>query len=190
MRVLIVDNYDSFTYNLQHYVRNEGVDVDVVRNDQVQLADLSKYDALILSPGPGLPSETANMTDLLQAAYDRMPVLGVCLGMQGMAEFFGGRLVNQKQVKHGFQEGVAILTQTGIFEGLPAFIQVGLYHSWMVDETSLSADWEITARSENGVVMGIQHKAYALTGVQFHPESVMTGYGREMIRNFLKGVGK
>lgn len=188
MRVLVVDNYDSFTYNLYHYLVNEGADTRVLRNDQ-GVVDAARWaDAIVLSPGPGVPSETAAMFDLISNYQTEKPILGVCLGMQGMAEFFGARLLNQDQVRHGFVEAVDILVQDGIFEGLPARIDVGLYHSWMVEESSLPQTLQITARSQSGVVMGIQHTQYPLYGVQFHPESVMTECGGEMIANFLKKV--
>lgn len=167
---------------------NEGADTRVLRNDKGVLEAAQWADAIVLSPGPGLPSETASMFDLIDRYQAEKPLLGVCLGMQGMAEFFGARLRNQEHVRHGFVEAVDVLVQDGLFEGLPARIDVGLYHSWMVEESSLPETVQITARSQSGVVMGIQHTHYPLYGVQFHPESVMTEYGREMIANFLKKI--
>lgn len=185
MKVLIVDNYDSFTYNLFHYVQACDVSVDVVRNDRLDFDAISSYDKLIISPGPGLPKETINMFELYKEFGTRKPILGVCLGMQGLSEFFGARLVNQEIVKHGVQENITVKSDSKLFSGIPSSFNVGLYHSWMVDANSIPADLICTSISENNVVMSVEHKTLPLFGVQFHPESILTEYGQQLILNFL-----
>lgn len=186
MKVLIVDNYDSFTYNLYHYAAQCDVDVIVKRNDQLLLSEIQEYDRLILSPGPGLPSEAPLMIDLLKTYGHVKPILGVCLGMQGIAEFYGGQLINQKLVKHGVQADVAIDNSSKLLRGLPSNIKVGLYHSWCVDVETLPHVLTITGTSSEGVIMSFEHKELPVFGVQFHPESVMTEFGLEIVENFLK----
>lgn len=185
MKVLIVDNYDSFTYNLFHIVQACNVEVDVVRNDQLNFESIKDYDKLILSPGPGLPSETENMYRLLEQFADKMPILGVCLGMQGMAEFFGAQLENQKSVKHGVQEKVMIQAESKLFKGVPQSFSAGLYHSWKVVTHSLPQNFICTSFSENDVLMSMEHTTLPLYGVQFHPESILTEHGNQIMMNFL-----
>lgn len=185
MKVLIVDNYDSFTYNLFHSVQACNVEVDVVRNDQLDFDSIQTYDKLILSPGPGLPSETKNMFRLFEKFGQTKPILGVCLGMQGMAEYFGARLENQKIVKHGVQEQIFVRSESKLFNGIPKSFSAGLYHSWKVDSNSLPTEFIGTSFSENEVLMSIEHKKIPLYGVQFHPESILTEYGNQIILNFL-----
>ncbi|MBC9813214.1 aminodeoxychorismate/anthranilate synthase component II [Crocinitomicaceae bacterium CZZ-1] len=186
MKVLIVDNYDSFTYNLYHYAVQCGVDVVVRRNDELLLDEVQEYDRIILSPGPGLPSEAPLMFDLLKTYGHQKPILGVCLGMQGIAEFYGGQLINQKQVKHGVQADVTVDNSSQLFKGLPPRIKVGLYHSWCVDATTLPDELKVTGISSEGVVMSFEHIDLPVFGVQFHPESVMTEAGLQMLNNYLK----
>lgn len=185
MKVLIVDNYDSFTYNLYHYACKCDVETDVKRNDELTTDKISEYDKIILSPGPGLPSETHLMFEIIRSFGERKPILGVCLGMQGIAEFYGGELQNQERVKHGVQ--VVMRTEPGavLYKGLPPEFNVGLYHSWCVEEHSLPDVFSITGRSVENVIMSIEHKELPVYGVQFHPESVMTEHGLCIIRNFL-----
>lgn len=185
MKVLIVDNYDSFTYNLFHYVEKCDVNVIVKRNDEIDIVEVNQYDKIILSPGPGLPSETNLMFDILRDYSGSKSILGVCLGMQGIAEFFGGKLINQAKVKHGVAVDVKVDSESILYKGVPSEFKVGLYHSWCVDEMSLPESLEITGVSEEGVVMSIQHKTLPVFGVQFHPESIMTEHGLAIIRNFL-----
>lgn len=187
MKVLIVDNYDSFTYNLYHYVCRCGIEADVKRNDELQIGEVEKYDKIILSPGPGLPSETVMMHEILHVYGGKIPVLGVCLGMQGIAEFFGCTLYNRKEVKHGVQTPVKIDTTAGLYSGLPSEIRVGLYHSWCVEKQSVPNELKITGISADDVVMSLEHVSLPIYGVQFHPESVMTEFGIEIIENFLFG---
>ncbi len=185
MKVLIVDNYDSFTYNLFHYVQACDVTVDVVRNDCLDFTLVAEYDKIIVSPGPGLPSETTNMFELYRRFGTSKPMLGVCLGMQGLAEFFGATLLNQENVKHGVQEEVTIQSDSKLFIGMPSTFNVGLYHSWMVDANSIPDELICTSVSQDNVVMSLEHKSLPLFGVQFHPESILTDNGRELIFNFL-----
>lgn len=185
MRVLIIDNYDSFTYNLFHYVKKCGVEVEVKRNDSLDFDFINQYDKIVLSPGPGLPADTTNMLEVLQQFSSSKPILGVCLGMQGIANYFGGKLLNQERVRHGYQACIEILDETPLFTGVPKKINVGLYHSWKVDEASLANDFLITAKSTDDVIMAIEHKNLPIMGVQFHPESILTEYGLDIVRNFL-----
>ena len=186
MKVLIIDNYDSFTYNLCHYVQSLGVEVDVVRNDVVdfQLIE-SNYSHLILSPGPGLPEESVNLLEVIQRFYTTKPILGVCLGMQALALSFGGELINQEVVKHGVQEQIFVYGNSPLFQKIPEQFNVGLYHSWKVDREQLPSCFELIAVSEHQVAMAIQHKDFPLFGVQFHPESILSENGSQLIKNFL-----
>lgn len=185
MKVLIVDNYDSFTYNLYHYVEKCGVDVVVMRNDELSLEEIDEYDKIILSPGPGLPSETNLMFEILKEYAGKKPILGVCLGMQGIAEFYGGKLVNQEKVKHGVQANVKVDTSSVLFHGFTESIKVGLYHSWCVDLETLPSLFFPIGISDEGVLMAFENKEQFLFGVQFHPESVMTETGFCMIKKFI-----
>jgi anthranilate synthase component 2 len=185
VKVLIVDNYDSFTYNLKHYVEQLDVDVVVKRNDELTLDEVKDYDRLILSPGPGLPSETPMMYEILERFHQEKPILGVCLGMQGIAEYFGGKLRNQEQVKHGVATIVTVTDSTGLFEVLPPIFKAGLYHSWCVDEDFIPESLFVSSISEEGIIMSIEHDSLPIYGVQFHPESVMTDLGIQILANFL-----
>lgn len=187
MKILVFDNYDSFTYNLVHLVEKiTGQRVDVCRNDQVDLADVAKYDKIILSPGPGIPGEAGLLLPLIKEYAASKSILGVCLGHQAIAEAFGGSLINLNKVFHGVATPVEILDgNTGILQGLPKQIIVGRYHSWIVNENDFSDELKITARDENGYIMALQHKYYDVQGVQFHPESVLTPDGEKILRNWL-----
>lgn len=187
MKVLIYDNYDSFTYNLVHmveYILQQKV--DVFRNDKLPMEEVAKYDKIILSPGPGIPSEAGQLLELLSVYHSSKSILGVCLGHQAIGESFGGSLSNLTQVYHGIATPIQILNASNIFAGLPTNIEVGRYHSWVVNNEGLPSDLEVTARDENGMIMAMQHKKYDVTGVQFHPESVLTPDGETMMRNWLK----
>lgn len=185
MKVLLIDNYDSFTYNLFHLVEQFNVCVDVVRNDALKLADIEKYDKLILSPGPGLPKETAMMFDLIREFGAVKPILGVCLGMQGISEFFGCELENQSNVKHGVKMRVTHHSNSILFKDIPVQFEVGLYHSWCVSKEKTSNEIIVTALSEEGVVMAVEHQTLPIFGIQFHPESIMSSYGKQLLFNFL-----
>jgi anthranilate synthase component 2 len=191
MKILIFDNYDSFTYNLVHAVEKiiHGK-VDVFRNDKISLEKIHDYDKIILSPGPGLPSESGLLLQLIKEYASSKSILGVCLGQQAIGEVFGGKLVNLKEVYHGVATKIKVkedrvLSENDIFKDLPCELQVGRYHSWIVDNKNFPSDLEITAEDENGYIMALRHKTFDVQGVQFHPESVLTPMGEKMITNWL-----
>ena len=194
MKILIFDNYDSFTYNLVHMVeRITNEKTDVYRNDKISLESISEYDKIILSPGPGLPCESGLLLPLIKKFAPAKSILGVCLGQQAIAEVFGGKLINLKNVYHGVATKVMVdehrtKMQNDVFKDLPSELDAGRYHSWVVDNEDFPDDLEITARDENGLIMGLRHKTFDVQGVQFHPESVLTPDGEKMIRNWLGTV--
>ena len=187
MKILVFDNYDSFTYNLVQYLeRVGGVAVDVVRNDKISLKDIDKYDKILLSPGPGVPSEAGILLDVIKEYAPKKSIFGVCLGQQAIGEVFGGKLKNLDSVYHGVATDMEIVKDDLLFKGLPTKFKAGRYHSWVVDEKTFPNDLEITCKDENGFVMGLRHKKFDVRGVQFHPESVLTEFGQEMISNWVK----
>lgn len=188
MHIAIIDNYDSFTYNLSHLVKQLGAQVTVLRNDCFQLPELEPFDKLILSPGPGIPSEAGLLLEVIRHYAGEKPMLGVCLGEQAIGEAFGGRLTNLSEVFHGVQTPVQIVAQDPLFKGLPATIQVGRYHSWVVDQQDLPDCLEVTAVSNEGQIMALRHKELPINGIQFHPESVLTPEGKVIIQNFLQHI--
>jgi len=191
MKILVFDNYDSFTYNLVHLVEKIlNQKVDIFRNDKIDLEQVNAYDKIILSPGPGIPNEAGLLLPLIKQYGATKSILGVCLGHQAIAEAFGGSLTNLKNVFHGIATPIQVVTspdgsKPSIFESLPNEIIVGRYHSWVVNENDLPAELTITAKDDKGLIMGIQHKKFDVTGVQFHPESVLTPQGEQMMRNWL-----
>lgn len=194
MKTIIIDNYDSFTYNLAHLVKELGTDVDVLRNDKFRLEELEVYDKIILSPGPGIPEEAGLLLDVIRTYAGRKPMLGVCLGEQAIGEAFGGKLTNLKEVFHGVQteillnekySGSIVLERDYIFEGLPDRIPVGRYHSWVVDTEEFPEALVVTAISPEGHVMALKHREYDIHGIQFHPESVLTSDGKTILANWL-----
>lgn len=185
MKTVIIDNYDSFTYNLSHLVKEAGAEVTVLRNDQFELADLQVFDKIILSPGPGIPSEAGLLIEVIREYAGKKPILGVCLGEQAIGEVFGGKLINLSEVFHGVQTPITITGKDSLFEGLPETVNVGRYHSWVVASEGLPDCLEITAISKEGYIMALRHKTYDVHGIQFHPESVLTPDGKKMIENFL-----
>ena len=185
MKVTIIDNYDSFTYNLAHLFKALGVGVNVVRNDKFQLDDLEDTDKLVLSPGPGIPDEAGLTLQVIHHYAGRKPILGVCLGHQAIGQSFGARLVNLPDVYHGVQTSAHIVKRDYIFDRLPDSILVGRYHSWAVDTEDLPPVLEVTAVSDDGRIMALRHKTYDIRGIQFHPESILTPDGRTMIENWL-----
>ena len=186
IKIVIIDNYDSFTYNLAHLVKELGADVTVYRNDQFALNQLEPFDKIILSPGPGIPSEAGLLLDVIKAYAGKKPILGVCLGHQAIGEHFGGRLTNLSEVYHGVQtEGTQFGTDP-IFAGLPKRIMMGRYHSWVVDRAGFPDCLEVTAVSDDGQIMALKHKNYDIHGIQFHPESVLTPEGRTMLGNWME----
>lgn len=185
MKTIIIDNYDSFTYNLSHLVKELGVDVTVRRNDQFKLSDLEGFDNIILSPGPGIPEEAGLLMEVIRTYAERKPILGVCLGHQAIGEVFGAKLENLSSVFHGVAtEG----TQFGIdpiFAGLPQRIVMGRYHSWVVSKEQFPDCLEVTAESDEGQIMALRHRQFNVHGIQFHPESVLTPEGRTIVKNWL-----
>ena len=192
MKILVFDNYDSFTYNLVHLVEKiTGEKADVVRNDQLPLEKAAEYDKIILSPGPGIPAEAGSLLPLIKQYAATQSILGVCLGHQAIGEAFGARLINLADVYHGvatpIQQVANLEKKEGdVFEGLPETLEVGRYHSWVVDDKELPDCLEITALDKSGQIMGLRHKTYDVQGVQFHPESVLTPDGERMLRNWLR----
>jgi len=208
MKILLLDNYDSFTYNLLHAVKELGAtDVEVVRNDQINLDEVERFDKIILSPGPGIPEEAGLLLPIIKRYAPTKSILGVCLGHQSIGAAFGGRVIrapqlrhgktspithlnvgifeNLKEVYHGVQTPISILQKDVLFEGLGKEIPVGRYHSWVVSREGFPECLEITAESQEGQIMALRHKTYDVHGIQFHPESVLTPQGKEIIKNFL-----
>lgn len=185
-RVVIIDNYDSFTYNLAHLVKQLGAKVEVFRNDQFTLNQLERFTKIILSPGPGIPEEAGLLMDVIRTYAGRKPMLGVCLGHQAIAEVFGGKLVNLKEVYHGIATEGTQFGNDHIFSGLPKRIVMGRYHSWVVDRAGFPDCLEVTAMSDDGQIMALRHRNYNIHGIQFHPESVLTPEGATIVRNWLQ----
>lgn len=186
MKLLILDNYDSFTYNIVHALRSLGEVPEVYRNDRITLDEVAAYDKIIVSPGPGIPSEAGILPELLERYADTKPILGVCLGHQAIGERFGARLRNLPEVYHGIKSEITIVKPDYIFAGLPEHIDVGRYHSWVVDREGLSECLEVTALSPDGEIMAMRHRTLDVRGVQFHPESVLTPEGLTIFSNWLK----
>ena len=184
-KIVVIDNYDSFTYNLVHLVKELGAEVDVMRNDQFQLNDLEPYDKIILSPGPGIPSEAGLLMDVIKTYQGKKPMLGVCLGHQAIGEVFGAKLENLSEVYHGVATPVTLKEDDPLFAGLPKRIEVGRYHSWVVSKEGFPDCLEITAVSDEGQIMALRHKELNIFGIQFHPESVLTPDGKIIKKNWL-----
>ena len=185
MKTVIIDNYDSFTYNLAHLVKALGAEVTVLRNDQFSIEALEAYDKIILSPGPGIPSEAGLLLDVIKTYAGRKPILGVCLGHQAIGEAFGARLENLSEVFHGVATPAHIVADDPIFCGLPKTFTVGRYHSWVVATDQFPDCLTVTAVSDEGQIMALRHKEYDIHGIQFHPESVLTPEGSIIIKNFI-----
>ena len=187
MKILIFDNYDSFTYNLVHLVEKIIHEkVDVYRNDQIALEKVKEYDKIILSPGPGIPEEAGLLLPLIKEYASTKSILGVCLGHQAIGQAFGGKLINLNTVYHGVATDCQLSTgNSQLFKNLPDHITIGRYHSWIVSDKDLPEELEVTARDENSYIMGLQHKTFDVQGVQFHPESVLTPDGEKIMRNWL-----
>lgn len=192
MKIVIIDNYDSFTYNLAHLIKELGAEVTVYRNDEPEVqalidnADNIEFDKIVLSPGPGIPSEAGLLLDVIRTFASKKPMLGVCLGHQAIGEVFGGQLTNLSDVFHGVATEGTQFGNDSIFEGLPKRIVMGRYHSWVVSKDGFPSCLEITAESDEGQVMALRHKEYDIHGIQFHPESVLTTEGKTMLGNWLK----
>ena len=188
MKILVFDNYDSFTYNLVQMIEQiSGEKVEVFRNDQIELVEIEKYDKIVLSPGPGIPSEAGILLELIKKYAPTKSILGVCLGQQAIAEAFGGSLINLTEIYHGVATTAqTIKKEAMLLRDLPQNLEVGRYHSWAVNPEDFPEELEITSVDENGMIMSLQHKTYDVHAVQYHPESILTPDGRKIIENFLK----
>lgn len=183
-RILVIDNYDSFTYNLVHYLEDLGCEVVVKRNDQLKLEEVANFEKIVLSPGPGIPDEAGLLKEIIARYAPTKSIFGVCLGQQAIGEVFGGKLINLDEVYHGVATKIILQNDEPLFEGLPREIVVGRYHSWVVDP-QLPEVLEATSFDENGQLMSIRHKTYNVCAVQFHPESVLTPQGKQILKNWL-----
>lgn len=185
--VALIDNYDSFTYNLVHYLEALDAKVTVFRNDELSLWELEKFDKIVLSPGPGLPDEAGLLKPIIEKYAPSKSILGICLGLQAIGEVFGGNLLNINTVYHGVATEITCLSEhETLYKNLPTNLIVGRYHSWVVDPKNLPDCLEITAEDQNGQIMSLKHKIYDVKGVQFHPESILTPHGKAILANWLK----
>ena len=186
MKILLIDNYDSFTFNLYHYLSSLNTKVDVVRNDKITSKDIvnKRYNKIVISPGPGNPNQSGNCLDILKNLHKDIPFLGVCLGHQIIGQVFGSKIVQAKKLMHGKTSTIKS-KKIGILKNLPITFEATRYHSLIIDKKSLSKDLEITAETEDGLIMGVQHKKFNIHGVQFHPESIKTKLGIKILKNFI-----
>ena len=186
-KIILIDNYDSFTFNLYHYLSSLKVRVDVIRNDQITSNQIlkKKYNKIVISPGPGNPNQSGNCLKIVKSLYKKIPILGVCLGHQIIGEVFGSKIVQAKRLMHGKTSKI-ISKKLGILKNLPKSFEATRYHSLIIDKKSLSKHLEITAESKDGLIMGVQHKKYNVHGVQFHPESIKTKLGIKILKNFIR----
>ena len=187
-KILVLDNYDSFTYNLVQMIEQiTDARVDVFRNDQISLEDIEKYDKIVLSPGPGIPEEAGILLDVIKKYAPSKSILGVCLGQQAIAEAFGGSLINLSEIYHGVATEATKITNHKILHNLPDILEVGRYHSWAVNPEDFPAELEITSVDKNGMIMSLKHKTYDVHAVQYHPESILTPHGKQILENFING---
>jgi len=186
-KIILIDNYDSFTFNLYHYLSSLKIDVDVIRNDQITSKEILKkrYNKIVISPGPGNPNQSGNCLKIVKSLYKRLPILGVCLGHQIIGQVFGSKIIQAKKLMHGKTSKI-ISKKTGVLKNLPKTFEATRYHSLIIDKKSLSKDLEITAETKDGLIMGVRHKKYDVHGVQFHPESIKTKIGIKILKNFIK----
>ena len=186
-KLILIDNYDSFTFNLYHYLSSLKVNVDVIRNDQISSKEILKkrYKKIVISPGPGNPDQSGNCLKIVKSLHKKIPILGVCLGHQIIGQVFGSKIIQAKKLMHGKTSKI-ISRKIGVLKNLPKTFEATRYHSLIIDKRSLSKDLEITAETKDGLVMGIQHKKYQVHGVQFHPESIKTKIGIKILKNFIK----
>tara|TARA_Y100000992_G_scaffold205167_1_gene140212 strand:- start:272 stop:841 length:570 start_codon:yes stop_codon:yes gene_type:complete len=187
IKIILIDNYDSFTFNLYHYLSSLKVNVDVIRNDQITSKDILKkrYDKIVISPGPGNPNQSGNCLKIVKSLHKRIPILGVCLGHQIIGQVFGSKIIQAKKLMHGKTSKI-LSKKIGILKNLPKIFDATRYHSLIIDKKSISKDLEITAETKDGLIMGVQHKKYNVHGVQFHPESIKTKLGIKILKNFIK----
>ena len=186
-KIILIDNYDSFTFNLYHYISSLKINVDVIRNDKVTSKEIlkKKYNGIVISPGPGNPDQSGNCINIVNKLYKRIPILGVCLGHQIIGQVFGSKIIQAKKLMHGKISKIKS-KKKGILKGLPYIFEATRYHSLIIDKKTLSKDLEITAETKDGLIMGIQHKKYQVHGVQFHPESIKTKIGIKILKNFIR----
>jgi len=186
-KIILIDNYDSFTFNLYHYLSSLKVNVDVIRNDQITSNEILKksYNKIVISPGPGDPNQSGNCLKIVKSLYKKIPILGVCLGHQIIGQVFGSKIIQAKKLMQGKTSKI-LSRKTGILKNLPKTFEATRYHSLIIDKKSLSKDLEITAETKDGLIMGVQHKKYQVHGVQFHPESIKTTIGIKILKNFVK----
>ncbi len=185
MKILVLDNYDSFTYNLVYIIRELGYAMDIFRNDKIKLAEVGKYDKILLSPGPGIPSEAGIMPQLLLEYGSTKDILGICLGHQAIGEAYGGALTNLTEVVHGLASEVKSESDL-LFNTLPESFKIGRYHSWVINESTLPNALKVIARTPDGQIMGVRHETHKVRGLQFHPESILTEHGKQIIKNWLE----
>ncbi len=185
MKIVVIDNYDSFTYNLVHYLEDLNATVTVFRNDEFELEELEQFDKILLSPGPGIPDEAGLLKEVIKKYAPTKSILGVCLGQQAIGEVFGGNLINLEKVYHGIATNVTNIVQDTLFTDIPKNIEVGRYHSWVVSPENFPDSLEITSVDSNGQIMSLRHKTYDVKGVQYHPESVLTPHGKKILENWL-----
>jgi anthranilate synthase component 2 len=185
LKILLLDNYDSFTYNLLHYLESFDVEVTVALNDQIKVSEVSNFDKIVLSPGPGLPNNAGIMNVIIETYGRTKPILGVCLGFQALVEYFGGELYNQSTVKHGRAEEGFFDLQSRLFKETSPKFNIGLYHSWAAKNESFPRELKITGRSKADVIMAFEHESLPVAGVQFHPESILTEHGMKIVENFI-----
>ena len=186
IKILLIDNYDSFTFNLYHYLSSLKTNVEVIRNDKITSKEIlkKKYDKIVISPGPGNPNQSGNCLKIVNSLYKKIPILGVCLGHQIIGQVFGSKIIQAKKLMHGKTSNI-ISKKTGILKNLPKNFKATRYHSLIIDKKTLSKDLEITANTKDGIIMGVQHKKYNVHGVQFHPESIKTKLGIKILKNFI-----
>jgi len=186
-KIILIDNYDSFTFNLYHYLSSLKVYVDVIRNDKITSKEIlkRKYNKIVISPGPGNPNQSGNCLKIVKSLYKKIPILGVCLGHQIIGQVFGSKIIQTRKLMHGKTSKIKS-KKNGILRNLPKTFEATRYHSLIIDKKSLSSDLEITAETKDGIIMGVQHKRYDVHGVQFHPESIKTKLGIKILRNFIK----
>lgn len=185
MKIAVIDNYDSFTYNLVHYLDDLGAEVTVFRNDEFELKELDLFDKILLSPGPGIPDEAGFLKDVIKTYAKTKSIFGVCLGLQAIGEVFGGTLTNLEKVYHGVATKVSKTEDDFIFNDLPNEMEVGRYHSWVISNENFPQNLIITSKDENGQIMSLKHSVYDVRGVQYHPESVLTPHGKKILENWL-----
>ena len=186
MKIILIDNYDSFTFNLYHYISSFKISVDVLRNDKINEKDIlkNKYNKIVISPGPGNPNQSGNCIKIVKSLYKKVPILGVCLGHQIIGQVFGSKIIQAEKLMHGKTSNI-ISKKIGILKNLPKNFEATRYHSLIIDKKTLSKDLEITAETKDGLIMGVKHKKYNVHGVQFHPESIKTNLGIKILKNFI-----